>query len=31
LSAAEREKFWAWWRERFSIEELVELADGIWR
>src|SRR5688500_1164361 len=31
LSDSEREKFSGWWRERFSLEELVELANAIWQ
>jgi hypothetical protein len=30
MSAAERLKLQAWWLERFSVEELRELADAIW-
>lgn len=31
LSDDERRRFSAWWRERFSLEEIRELADAIWR
>ena len=30
MTAAEREKYRAWWLEHFTLAEIRELAEGIW-